>query len=268
MRVLVVLVAALPLSFALLAHVGERASAHSEARPFVTSSTSTSFLAEDPVAPTPRGPIEVVRLIDDAKRALTNDQRPRVIPRDRWDDKRTPATGLYAYRGDLGRRFTHVVIHHSDFEPASGPDGILRYHLDVSGFSDIAYHFVVEPDGRIYEGRDLRYMGAHAGFTVEQRGARRAKDPDFGAIGIVLDGYFEHSRPGERQLRAALTLVEDLRRRFSIPRANVIGHGEVADHLVKQRGLTLGSSPTSCPGSALLRVLRAYRDLDEHASAG
>lgn len=262
-----VLVALAPPSFALLSHVAEAASKtvpHRAPRLVAPSLPSSPDVASE-TALAPSRKLDVASLVHEAERALLTGERPRVIPRALWDESSSTSSGLYAYRGDLRRRFTHVVVHHSDFDPAPGPDAILRYHKDVSGFSDIGYHFVIEPNGRVYEGRDLRFMGAHAGYTVEQRRAGRSKDPDFGAIGVVLDGNFESSRPEDRQLRAAIALIADLRRRFAIPRQNVIGHGEVSDHLVTQRGLTLGSSPTSCPGSELLKVLRGYRAVGDGA---
>lgn len=258
MRVVLLLCLVSPIALAVVAQLGGAA-------PSPPVVEAPKVLA-DPSVVAPTESLRVARLLERVNRVRSEGERPRVIPRATWDSALTAAKGLHAYPGDLARRFTHVVVHHSDFDPAGGPDGILRYHLEVSGFADIGYHFVVEPDGRIYEGRDLRYVGAHAGYTREQRRLGITKDPDYGAIGVVLDGYFEDARPNERQLRAAFALVEDLRRRFGIPREHVIGHGEVAAVLVEKRALTLGSSPTTCPGSALLEV-RAYRALDD-APAG
>ncbi|MCC7110058.1 MAG: N-acetylmuramoyl-L-alanine amidase, partial [Deltaproteobacteria bacterium] len=83
---------------------------------------------------------------------------PRVVPRDEWDP--APLVAGTRYRGRLKDVLTTIVVHHSDFLEPPGPLGIKQYHLEVSGFSDIGYHFVIEPDGTVYEGRPLDRMGA------------------------------------------------------------------------------------------------------------
>jgi hypothetical protein len=102
-------------------------------------------------------------------------------------------------------------------------------------------------------------MGAHAGSTKEAaRGGGPDKDPDWGSIGICLDGFFETDGPSEEQLTALTLLIDDLRARF--PRIErVIGHREVAHELVDKRGLTLASHETTCPGSALFRTIEDLR---------
>src|ERR1041385_3426682 len=77
-----------------------------------------------------------------------------IVKRPAWD----PAplhTGI-AYAGDGSDRalravYRTIVVHHSDMPESPGPLAIKQYHLEVSGFSDIGYHFVIEPDGTVYE---------------------------------------------------------------------------------------------------------------------
>lgn len=180
-----------------------------------------------------------------------------VVPRASWDP--APLDNGVRYPGKLARVYRTIVVHHSDFTDAPGPVVIKDYHLAVSGFSDIGYHFVISPDGTVYEGRPLHRMGAHAGATREAaRGLGRDKDPDWGSIGICLDGFFETDGPPEAQLHALGLLIDDLRARFpKIER--VIGHREVQTELVDARGLTLLSHATTCPGSALFRTIEDHR---------
>ena len=181
---------------------------------------------------------------------------PRVVPRDEWDP--APLVAGTRYRGRLKDVLTTIVVHHSDFLEPPGPLGIKQYHLEVSGFADIGYHFVIEPDGTVYEGRPLDRMGAHAGVTREAARGDKAKDPDWGAIGIVLDGYFGEELPPEPQREALLQLIDELRARF--PRIErVIGHREVRRELVVARKLSAVGEPTVCPGDALFLWLDAQR---------
>lgn len=179
-----------------------------------------------------------------------------VVPRATWDP--SPRVAGQRYRGRLERVLRTIVVHHSDFLEPAGPLGIKDYHLEVSGFSDIGYHYVIEPDGTVYEGRALDHTGAHAGVTREGARGNHEQDPDWGAIGIVLDGYFGEELPPPAQRAALLGLIDQLRARF--PKIDrVIGHREVRRELVLARKLTPVGAPTVCPGDALFLWLDAER---------
>jgi hypothetical protein len=64
--------------------------------------------------------------------------------------------------------------------------------LDIyaKGLVDIAYHFVVAPDGSIYEGRDVNSAGAHT------------KSNHSGNVGILFIGNFNVEKPTEEQMSA------------------------------------------------------------------
>ncbi len=111
---------------------------------------------------------------------------PVIIKRSEWDPT-PPKRCCASYDQPIKKVLKWIVVHHSDFTDAPGPLAIKEYHLQVSGFSDIGYHFVIAADGTIYEGRSLQLMGSHAGITVEGKKDRH-KDPDYGSIGVVLDG--------------------------------------------------------------------------------
>ncbi|MBI1947304.1 MAG: N-acetylmuramoyl-L-alanine amidase [Deltaproteobacteria bacterium] len=179
-----------------------------------------------------------------------------VVPRAAWDA--APLLAGTRYRGRLRDALRTIVVHHSDFLEPPGPLGIKDYHLEVSGFADIGYHFVIEPDGTVYEGRPLDRTGAHAGVTREAARGKRQLDPDWGSVGIVLDGYFGEELPPLPQRQALLALIDELRARF--PKIDrVIGHREVRRELVLAKGLTPIGEPTVCPGDALFLWLDAER---------
>lgn len=54
-------------------------------------------------------------------------------------------------------------IHHTagSERGASGMRAIQHYHQDTKGWNDIAYSFVIDPDGTVYEGRGAGIAGAH-----------------------------------------------------------------------------------------------------------
>lgn len=71
-----------------------------------------------------------------------------------------------------------IIAHHSDEPPPTDPHSghdqahdaaagqvrsIQAFHMNTRGYDDIAYHFLIAPDGAVYEGREVQWVGAHAG---------------------------------------------------------------------------------------------------------
>src|SRR5690606_31099732 len=107
--------------------------------------------------------------------------------RDVWG-ARAPLSTSYASTVKL------AVVHHSDSGNSYGPGdvpGILRsiqaFHMDGRGWSDIAYNFVVDKFGTVWEGRgggiDRPVIGAHAmGFNT-------------GSVGVMVIGDYTQATP-------------------------------------------------------------------------
>jgi len=153
-------------------------------------------------------------------------------------------------------RIWRITIHHSA-EPlrSSGLAAseaevarLQRIHQerrDPEPWADIGYHFLIDRAGRVIQGRSLDIQGAHAGGQA-----------NVGNIGVCLLGNFE-SQPGRgpdyavaqaptaAQLQALEELVEQLRRRYRIPRSQVWPHS----HFRK----------TECPGTVLRHWVEEYR---------
>lgn len=136
-----------------------------------------------------------------------------VVPRPAWDAE--------PYVGDPVR-VTHpgefVVAHHTDGREPDGPEGprrIQRFHQDTRGWRDIAYHYVIDREGAVFEGRMLGWQGAHA---------RGAND----TIGVALIGQFSIEEPTDAQLEAFARLVASLRAEGALSTVRILGHGEVA----------------------------------------
>ena len=82
--------------------------------------------------------------------------------------------GWYVYADPLRESYQTLVIHHSAFYKADGLatlSEIQRLHREDRGWADVGYHFLVDKDGTIYEGRALTVRGAHtAGFNTGSAG--------------------------------------------------------------------------------------------------
>lgn len=147
-------------------------------------------------------------------------------------------------------RATRITVHHDgaavfrEYDRAATVrklQAIQRYHQREKGWGDIAYHFVIDRKGRIWEGRPLSQTGAHAGSAAANEGN----------IGILLLGNFDVQVPSGAQTDSLRRLLEGLCRSRGIPRSRVLGHGDV------RRECGLGA--TNCPGRHLEAWLAGFR---------
>ena len=125
------------------------------------------------------------------------------------------------------KRWTHLMIHHSDGPPGQTVDAIRAYHTARPprgrGWSDIAYHYLIQRDdrgkGHLKGGRPTSRNGAHAGTL-----AWNSK-----ALGLCIIGRFAPG--GEVMLDAlyadVLAAVLHIMRLHGIPPANLLAHRDV-----------------------------------------
>ncbi len=94
--------------------------------------------------------------------------QPPIIARTGWAQNKAPhAPPLY---GNVKLAFVHHTVNPNGYTADEVPAmllAIFQYHRYVRGFFDIAYNFVIDAFGRIWEARaggiDLPVLGAHAG---------------------------------------------------------------------------------------------------------
>jgi hypothetical protein len=156
-----------------------------------------------------------------------------VIPRSRWA-KGGPDLG------DINPMLPvrSITIHHEGWEPflATDPDET-AYRIERvrvghrnakgGGYADIGYHFIIDREGRVWEGRSLRYQGAHV------------KNRNEGNIGVMCLGNFEEQNPTERQLAGLTRQVKALMTKYRVPTRRVYTHREWPN------------AQTLCPGRSL-----------------
>ncbi len=151
--------------------------------------------------------------------ALQLDESPNrspvaVLPRTDW----RPMSPIQSRLEPMGKIY-RITVHHSamlfrDTKAGTAANQlrvIQKNHMQSPDrrYGDIGYHFLIDPAGRVWQGRELRYQGAHA------RG-----DHNIGNIGICLLGNFirggDGQRPNDQALRSLRTLVADLARRYGV----------------------------------------------------
>jgi hypothetical protein len=114
--------------------------------------------------------------------------------------------GARATSTSVGSAVKLAVVHHSassnDYSPAAVP-GVLRsiqaYHMDGRGWSDIAYNFVVDKYGGVWEGRgggiDKPIIGAHAmGFNTN-------------SVGVMVIGDYSAAQPTAAALESVSQVI-------------------------------------------------------------
>ena len=165
-----------------------------------------------------------------------------IIPRSGWSADREVPTHMSKHKAP----WNNITVHHTAMPTSSdsSPAGraaemrmIQRSHLNKRNprWGDVGYHYLIDPEGRIYEGRRLAWRGAHVAGLNDHK------------IGVCLMGNFEISTPTAASLKSLERLLDDLRARNSIPRSSVTHHTAIA------------SAYTECPGRNLIGWVQAYQ---------
>ena len=146
----------------------------------------------------------------------------------------TPADPARARRQDI----THITLHHQGepFPQGKDPIAYLRnlqtWSRTTKHWLDIPYHYIIDLDGKIYEGRKLEYAGD----------TNTEYDPKGHAL-IEVVGNFEEVEPNQRQLDATADLMAALADKYKVSIDAIHGHKDY-------------SAQTVCPGEHLYKYLQ------------
>lgn len=200
----------------------------------------------------PRGPAGVLldRLRPAAAVRRPDWPVPAIVTRAEWGAKESLRSGTPIYDDVVEK----IVVHHtatpnSIKDPAALCRGILAYET-ANGYSDIAYNWLIDPAGRIYEGRwaaaypeGRPHTGENAGRNV--RGAH-ALGANSRTIGIALMGNYELVEPTPAMIDGLVRLLAWKCARWGIDPLgrgpytssagtrdirNISGHGDVGSTL-------------------------------------
>jgi len=183
---------------------------------------------------------------DDRPAASSTKSRPAVVSRGEWGalsvnhqarnefgfyQHGSNPEGWYVYEGDLRDSYQTLILHHSSFYEADGLATMIevqRLHREDRMWADIGYHFLVDIDGTIYEGRDLAARGVHTGGH------------NTGSAGVCLLGDFRFVAPSAAQWQATVALGRWLVGALAL--THLAGHRQF-------------NATTLCPGAALMERL-------------
>ena len=129
-----------------------------------------------------------------------------------------------AEKGELKKstRTINEIIVHCSATPEGKDytlDTIRQWHLQ-RGFSDIGYHYVIHPDGKVEEGRDVNIAGAHCS-------SHNSKSIGICYIGgMTSDNKKAKDTRTEEQRKSLKVLLMAMRKLY--PSAKIHGHRDFA----------------------------------------
>lgn len=164
---------------------------------------------------------------------IKNISKPAIVSRAEWGAQ--PPKHNYDAHKPIG-----IVIHHTwrptqaQYTGAGTMRGIQRYHQKDKKWSDIGYHFVIGPEGVIFQGRPETVVGAHS-------------SPNTGMIGICVVGDYD---PGQdpftpKSDESLMQLLTWLTSEYQINTDNFFGHRDF--------------STKSCPGDEVYKHLDRFK---------
>jgi hypothetical protein len=163
-----------------------------------------------------------------------------------------------------------LVVHHSatavDDDPAATVRAIYRFHVEQNGWNDIAYNFLIDPMGRVYEGRWARTYAPGEVPTGEDLAGRgvvgaHTLDHNTGSCGVCILGNYVDVPPPDAAVRSLVQLLAWVAARHDIdplgrdPYTAFDGTVSVFANITGHRELV----PTACPGGAFFAGFPALK---------
>ncbi|MEO7458315.1 MAG: peptidoglycan recognition family protein [Gemmatimonadaceae bacterium] len=150
----------------------------------------------------------------------------------------SPVAGGADMRLRIPHSITHVTLHHTgspeplrpEEDPVAKLRGLQSWGAAERNWWDVPYHFLMDLDGRIYEGRDYHFMGE----------TNTAYDPG-GHFLISIIGNYDKQEPTQAQLEAIADMMAWALKKFDLPMERIGGHYNYAD--------------SGCPGKNLKKYL-------------
>lgn len=167
--------------------------------------------------------------------------KPQLVTRKQWGSQAKPISAFRLQTPEW------VTIHHAGELWHKGDDpAVFVRHMQIWGqnrpaleqpprntyWPDLPYHFLIAPDGRIFEGRLVEYEPeTNTNYSVN------------GNIGVEMMGDFEKQRPSLEQIRSCVALTAWLCEKYNIKLDHVRTHMDAAPN------------QTDCPGKDFYRYI-------------
>lgn len=217
-------------------------------------------LAPDPDSPAPEA-------AEAAPPPPSDPPAPRVIPRTKWDPK-----GKCSRERGSRTAPSRIHLHHTHLPVVEVPGHVGRAMRKICashgrrGFTDVGYHYAVDPFGRVWQGRGPLPENLHARVP---EGAH-AQGFNEGSIGVVLIGDFDLAPPTPEAMAATTELLAFLAGHFDLDPQATVGTKSTGGpstrfskgthvHLPAIVGHRDTGKNTACPGEHLYALLPQLR---------
>jgi len=146
--------------------------------------------------------------------------------------------GGAALRLRVPQHITSITLHHEgsakplrpEDDPVAGLRALQSWGERDRNWWDVPYHYLIDLDGHVYEGRDWHYMGE----------TNTTYDPS-GHLLISILGNYNLQEPTQAQLDAIANVMAWAVKKFDVPLDSIRGHYNYAE--------------TNCPGKNLRKYL-------------
>lgn len=111
----------------------------------------------------------------------------------------------------------YIAVHHSLTDNIPGGKDVkafARYHVNNLDWPGIGYHYVIDADGTVYKTNAAKIKSYHVGKHNQS------------ALGVCLVGDFRDYDPTDKQYKALVELVKELKTAYNITTENIKGHSE------------------------------------------
>jgi hypothetical protein len=197
---------------------------------------------------------------------------PTIISRAQWgaDESLRKGTPDFA-------PLTKLIVHHTDTDnndadPAATVRAIYVFHTQVRGWNDIGYNFLVDQQGRVYEGRWARTYATGEGHDGEDTSGNgvigaHAVGANTGSVGIALLGTYDTAVPPVDQINGLQSVLAWKADRHSIdPEGSSTYYRSDGTSIPDLPNISghRDSSSTDCPGDVVYAMLPLIRLRTQH----
>lgn len=160
---------------------------------------------------------------------------------------------------EYAKKISKFIIHHTASlknldNPALAIRNIYNWHALGRGWGDIGYNYIIDQQGKIYEGRygGEEVVGAHAGKS------------NTGSIGVAVLGNYEENDAPEAVINALAKLISAKSAIHNInPLGSSLFRGSVSQNVLGHKDV----GQTLCPGKYLYEKLDIIRKLSSQTIA-
>lgn len=110
-------------------------------------------------------------------------------------------------------KISKIVIHHSHDDNHT-LESIKKLHVSKNGWEDIGYHWLIDKNGNLLQGRSEKFQGAHV-FGNNQN-----------SIGICLIGNLDEHSPSGKQIETLINFLQHKTKQYNISKQNILGHND------------------------------------------